>query len=829
MLRKLSISRHLPQPDLPIFNNSFVYDNSTERFGVAVEGNHLSYVYANWDAESLRRVDDVELFLSSYFDALPVTAFSCWRPPCTSLYSISNFPKLIWSHDYGSSSPGPFERYPKMLQKAKRIYNPLFQANSCVELRDILSNYEFTVVARIDATPQPSPLYLRYHEFATRILSAPDALQINDHAFSLSKDFAFVIMPVHSNSCFLNSSHPLNIVFRSGRTVKTLHAFHSEDLSVRNLTESFYLAVKSMVLSLNGSNMLTLPHLSTAFPTAYNLSKHNPLIFLFTDSQLEPDHQYDTDVYMFKSLQLEYSICENANEFDSPIPKRAEQQDNLYRRLHESKSEQCRRASICPIWWRKALALSNQSQLNVWLTCGLHKSDIPFASNHSVHSFSKSFLSSLNGHPVSKDFISLAAHLLNYNLNPYDDVSQHEGIEDIFVIRTLNRRCCEFAIQEATHHSGIFNTQDVRAYAIDLIRGRAKPEYNRLCQNSSPINYAKVKMNAANITAMGCHRWGNGSLTFATISSYNSPHWVRDLFGENKSQLPRVAIVDARSEVIYSMKTGLTYENIAKFIAQFHNDTLDRNLISNSKPTAREVTDNFREACSAQELQDLIEQEGKDVVVLFYGRYCGYATHGRGALYEFRSVARHFARRTSPFFVVIDVDRIQLPWSLTVEYVPAVIFFPSKRKSNSIVFPQVLLASTDLFSNLVTFINKHAEASNASTDSVENASSSSLYDSFRMADHLRVHLTQIAKSENLLENLLERLSTGLEELNTVLHTHTMRYAAYTTTGRLLLERLLFSREKLSSLWNHFKRVQKHLLKERKATLAVKATLLSNTL
>lgn len=88
------------------------------------------------------------------------------------------------------------------------------------------------------------------------------------------------------------------------------------------------------------------------------------------------------------------------------------------------------------------------------------------------------------------------------------------------------------------------------------------------------------------------------------------------------------------------------------FIARFHNGTLDRNLVSNSKPTVKEETDNFREACSAQQLQDLIEREDKDVVVLFYGRHCGYTTHGQGALYEFRSVARHFARRQSPLFVV---------------------------------------------------------------------------------------------------------------------------------------------------------------------------------
>lgn len=60
----------------------------------------------------------------------------------------------------------------------------------------------------------------------------------------------------------------------------------------------------------------------------------------------------------------------------------------------------------------------------------------------------------------------------------------------------------------------------------------------------------------------------------------------------------------------------------------------------------------LRHAHSAVELESLIGLEAKDVVVLFYGRHCGYTTHGRGALYEFRSVAGHFANRESLLFVV---------------------------------------------------------------------------------------------------------------------------------------------------------------------------------
>lgn len=62
--------------------------------------------------------------------------------------------------------------------------------------------------------------------------------------------------------------------------------------------ENFLNIIKSLILNHTGSNMLSLPHLSTAFPTAYNLSEHSPLILLFTDSQIEPSPQYDSDVYM---------------------------------------------------------------------------------------------------------------------------------------------------------------------------------------------------------------------------------------------------------------------------------------------------------------------------------------------------------------------------------------------------------------------------------------------------------------------------------------------------------------------------------------------------
>lgn len=60
----LSKSRHLPQVEIPIFNESLVVDS---KFMSNLKGNFLSYLYAPWDAGSLRHINDVDLFISASF------------------------------------------------------------------------------------------------------------------------------------------------------------------------------------------------------------------------------------------------------------------------------------------------------------------------------------------------------------------------------------------------------------------------------------------------------------------------------------------------------------------------------------------------------------------------------------------------------------------------------------------------------------------------------------------------------------------------------------------------------------------------------------------
>nr|CDS19557.1 thioredoxin domain containing protein 11 [Echinococcus granulosus] len=763
-----------------------------------------------------KRMDIVTFFSVAIF--LWTSYTPCWRAPCASAYSCYSFPRLVWSHGYGASSPGSFERFPKMLQKAKRIYSPLIQANTCRELRDLVSSYEFLIVGRIDASPRPSVTFLQFHELATRVMSGRDTIVLSRFAFSISKDFAFVIMSMKSDACSLNTTVPINIIFRSGKSATPiLNYSYLETWPVKELTMKIYEELREIIANFNESNLLLLPHLSTAFPTSNNISDHSPLIFLFTDSHREPDSSYDQDVYMFKSLQLEYTICrergDDSTRFKAFVPSVFDQQHNLYRKLLSGQSEHCRMTVVCPIWWRKVHTFSSRSYNDSWTSCGLDKSTLPLSTNQSFISVSQLISSSLHMSPLRDDFINLASHLLNNKLNPHETPTPSKSIDGMLAVNRINRLCCEFAVREATDQIGVFDTAKVRARALALIREQVRPRYSPVCSRAKPVNYTHVR--TPNIEALGCRRWGNGSLTFATVSIHNPPPWVEVFFG-SKSNLPKIAIVDSKAEIVYIMRDSLSYENVATFISHFHNGTLQRHLFSDERVTSRRWVNFLHRAHSAAQLESLIGLESKDVVVLFFGRHCGYTTHGRGALYEFQSAAKHFAHHESLLFVVVDVDTVQLPWPLTVEYVPVIILFPSHRKSNSIVFPRALLSSPDLYSNLVNFLNKRINSTTNST---------ATEDSFHLVEHLNVHLTRISSAEGMLGGLLQRLVIGLEELNAAIRKHAFQYILATESGRLTLHRLLFTRDRLSFQWRRFVAARDRLVKERSIARTARAHLL----
>ncbi|VDD79097.1 unnamed protein product [Mesocestoides corti] len=642
-----------------------------------------------------------------------------------------------------------------------------------------------------------------------------------------STDIAFAIMPSNADVCSLETSVPINILFRSGKVAKPLYDYrYSEEWSVRNLMQTVFSEIEKMSSAYKGSNLLILPHLSTAFPLPYNISEHSPLLLLSTDSHNDLDISHLPDVYMFNSLQISYTICPHEDVNDKPtenvFPNADSQRYHLFSGALSKLLQRCQTAVVCPIWWRKTSAYSPRSYLDSWLSCGLDKSVSSLPSNQTFIPVSQVLTSSLWDHPSRNgvqlddfirqaimydllmvsffplDFIDLAAHLLNDERKPNESPVPYKGIDGLFLVSKINRRCCEFAVQEATNQVGVFSTSKVRAHALALLKGQTELEHGRICPQDELKNYTHVK--APSIDGLGCRRWGNDSLTFVTVSARNPPPWVNVLIGD-EGNLPAISIIDSK---------------VAAFIGKFHNGTLERHLFSRKKILQQDNL--LHEAHNATELESLIGLANKHVVVLFFGRHCGYTTHGRGALYEFRSVARHFVNHQSLLFVTVDVDSVQLPWSLTVEHIPVIILFPLDRKSNSIVFPQALLSSSDLYSNLINFLRKH-------TSSTSN-SSVPANDAFRLAQHIDVHVARLTSGEVLLGDLIQRLRISLVELSSLIQMHPFKHVASTAAGQLSLRCLLFTRHRLSSQWRRLVEARERLIKERNHAKAVRVHLIT---
>lgn len=71
----------------------------------------------------------------------------------------------------------------------------------------------------MEASSRPSNMFLQFHELATRVFSGHDTLVTSRFTFSLSRDFAFVIMSTKTDACSLDTTVPINIVFLSGKSV----------------------------------------------------------------------------------------------------------------------------------------------------------------------------------------------------------------------------------------------------------------------------------------------------------------------------------------------------------------------------------------------------------------------------------------------------------------------------------------------------------------------------------------------------------------------------------------------------------------------------------
>nr|XP_027205228.1 thioredoxin domain-containing protein 11-like [Dermatophagoides pteronyssinus] len=74
----------------------------------------------------------------------------------------------------------------------------------------------------------------------------------------------------------------------------------------------------------------------------------------------------------------------------------------------------------------------------------------------------------------------------------------------------------------------------------------------------------------------------------------------------------------------------------------------------------------------------------KDIVVMFYAPWCGFCS---SIAHVYLDVARIFDFSDDIIFSRINGDSNDLPWEYTVDRYPTIIFFPARKRSNSVTYP----------------------------------------------------------------------------------------------------------------------------------------------
>ncbi|CAH8657168.1 unnamed protein product [Heterobilharzia americana] len=144
----------------------------------------------------------------------------------------------------------------------------------------------------------------------------------------------------------------------------------------------------------------------------------------------------------------------------------------------------------------------------------------------------------------------------------------------------------------------------------------------------------------------------------------------------------------------------------------------------------------------------------KNLILLYYSSTCLYSFGGNSALWQFEAAAQFFKSNQYLLFAKVDVSKMDLPWHLRVENVPCIIFFPANRSSYSSVFPMEAISSTNLFTQLVTFIYEKIN----SDENNESGEMNRFQNSSQFAAMLTSQLLEsidIKPSEELMQPVLE--------------------------------------------------------------------------
>ncbi|KAH7640224.1 disulfide isomerase-like protein [Dermatophagoides farinae] len=145
----------------------------------------------------------------------------------------------------------------------------------------------------------------------------------------------------------------------------------------------------------------------------------------------------------------------------------------------------------------------------------------------------------------------------------------------------------------------------------------------------------------------------------------------------------------------------------------------------------------------------------KDIVVMYYAPWCGFCS---SIAHVYLDVARIFDFSDDIIFSRINGDSNDLPWEYTVDRYPTIIFFPARKRSNSVTYPPSKAVDR---SGLFKFILDNAQQSVRLRMSIALCQKSCLKRSYQ------TNYWQRQKTERWISSTLNELSFIHDELRKI--------------------------------------------------------------
>ncbi|XP_011310287.1 thioredoxin domain-containing protein 11 [Fopius arisanus] len=669
----------------PFFNeNSMVIDFYKGQVSAMIErvsDSDFCFVmyYAPWDAQSQAVREEFEIVARQYHSQVFFSAINCWHPgsECRAQYpKIRSYPLLILyplrgtGVQYKSVPTAPY-----MLAFLRSYLHPLTRISTEEDLQELLPHPVFVGFFNFSSLSM-SPGYQEFYRASVRSLELDPNREVK---FAVATSpLSISPSPLPSVSFYLWNEtliYPSTSPWTSDSLLQWLEA------SIHRV---------SAWLQPPGTKSLTLaPHLSSG-----------PVILMFTPRN--PLHPSNYNYNLLQEVALEYHDCESLWWTQKLI-------DKLRKERQTSKKNYLEMIQRCA-----ELSNSNESPIPLSISLQRWVNDSCCA---------KIFM---NKCLLCKRSLEHSGGVCNSPESLQDICSQ----KDVFRVRNEGdfekNLCCDDDPRESAASAASSGAPGgARKFSSSIITGEDDPRSpenvrKRLAEESCkflllgnkyqpPIFPVVLEGDERRLEA-ACTT--NKSLTFLAIDSLRYFHFAEAL-GIDLLRIQdktAVVILDSAQESQYLLEGPLGRAVLVRFVQEFNNATLKRNLRSDSsRRYARDFQPVYQ--CREQPQDQVCVQElttenflgvvmdpERDVVVFYHSPYCAFC----GAVsYVFLTVARYLKGMSNLAFVRIDGDNNDLPWEYSMNRYPAVLFFPAKRKEDSTVYPFTLPITIP---NLLNFV-----------------------------------------------------------------------------------------------------------------------------